>query len=227
MPGEVDYCIGQRFWQKGHYDDAMDMFERAASWGSKPAQYSLGLIYFNGRHTEVNHPLGIAWLTLATERHNEDEMQRVAGSAIHAATPEERRVAGTLYHQMLGTYGDRHAANRAQRQYDRMVRPLVSGRSTHMQLCIAGVTGSSNLGGPSAPLEPATTAQPVQPQHFDAPAQQDHAPSPGKETNASDPGCPIADASIVKLNALADAYFDGWNPYVSIGALQPVDRSGK
>jgi hypothetical protein len=115
FPGAVNYCLGMRHWGKGSYRSALKLLKLAASWDNKEAQYTLGLIYYNGRHVSVDRARGIAWLMLATERHNDAQLELVARSAAHLATARQYRRAQQLFQTMRERYGDKLAGARAWR----------------------------------------------------------------------------------------------------------------
>lgn len=102
-----------RQWTHGHYRDGLELLRLAAGWGNKSAQYTLGLIYYNGHHVPANPSLGLAWLKLADERHDDAGIARVARAAARWVTPAERTRADALFTNMRATYGDRVAAARA------------------------------------------------------------------------------------------------------------------
>lgn len=116
LPGVVSNCYARRKWEQGHYRAGLERFKRAASWGSKEAQYALGLIYYTGRHVPVNKPLGLAWLELAAER-NDPQKSQVAKSAERLATADEMRQARQLLSHMRERYADEVAAKRAWKHY--------------------------------------------------------------------------------------------------------------
>lgn len=113
MPGKTDYCLGLRAWQKGNYDDGIELLKLAAGWGNKYAQYTLGLIYYNGHHVSANPVLGMAWLKLADERQNDAQIALVVRSVMNLATPVQRDKSEQLFRQMRKKYGDAVAAVRA------------------------------------------------------------------------------------------------------------------
>lgn len=116
LPGKADYCLGLRAWQKGHYDTGLKFFKLAAGWGNKGAQYTLGLIYYNGHHVPARPALGIAWIKLANERRNDPQIIKVAHAVTHYATPAQRAHGEALFQQMLPRYGDKVATARAWRR---------------------------------------------------------------------------------------------------------------
>lgn len=113
LPGRADYCQGMQDWDIGHYQDGLQFLKLAAGWGNKDAQYTLGLIHYGGRHVPTNVALGLAWLKLADERHNDSQINAVRYSAFKSATPAQRERAQDFYRKLQGQYRDKVAAARA------------------------------------------------------------------------------------------------------------------
>ena len=68
LPGEYHYCVAVRDWQRGRDRSGLEEAEYSAEWGEKRAQFELGVDHFYGRRgVKADHPLGLAWLTLAAE----------------------------------------------------------------------------------------------------------------------------------------------------------------
>lgn len=67
-PGYKYYVLGVWALCRHDYAHAINMFKVAGSWGYKPAEYSLGIMYFRGSGTRVDRPLGAAWMALAAEQ---------------------------------------------------------------------------------------------------------------------------------------------------------------
>ncbi|HEY4143671.1 SEL1-like repeat protein [Pinirhizobacter sp.] len=145
LPGRYYMCEAQRDFWLGRQDQSMEMMRDAAAWGSKQAQYTLGIMYFNGQRTPVNRPLGLAWLAIAAERHDPN-FEPAFISAFRDVTPAERDQANELWRQMLPKYADRVAAKRARTRYDREMRPLEYGMDFGGQLYLSGLT-FGELGG--------------------------------------------------------------------------------
>ncbi|HEX7340725.1 MAG TPA: hypothetical protein VF269_00465 [Rhodanobacteraceae bacterium] len=135
LPGKTNYCLGLRDWKKGHYHTALEFFRLAAGWGNKNAQYTLGLIYYGGRHVAPNPALGIAWLELANQRNNDVRIGEVTQAALKWSTPAQRDQAKTLYQRMLPTFGDKVAAARAWHHLRHWER---SNDNASGQLCLYG-----------------------------------------------------------------------------------------
>lgn len=125
LPGEYYACRAKYHFQREHYRSAVDSLEESAYWANKDAQYSLGLMYFNGDTPDIpaNRPLGIAWLALAAERKNPAYMQMYA-IARAQSSPEEIKTAGQLWQKMRLKYGDKVAGLRALRRFNHEIKPL-------------------------------------------------------------------------------------------------------
>ncbi len=152
LPGNTDYCHGIHEWARGDYDSALFDLKDAAGWANKNAQYSLGLIYYNGHHVAKNKPLGIAWLLLSAERRNPQHYVDVAVAAYRLATPDQRSQALALLKNMSPRYGDAFAAHRAKMHFRhamaRSVDTWNGGDGT--ELCITGLTPGGAAGHPAS-----------------------------------------------------------------------------
>jgi TPR repeat protein len=144
LPGDYYFCRATRYYGEGRYGSAQNAFELAAEWGSKPAQHILGLMHFNGDHTAVDKPLGIAWLALAAERPNPGYLA-ILQSAWGKATVAEQARARKLLAQMRATYADRIAAVRAKRRYDRAMREFRRNDVFGVRTCLRGFTSIEPL----------------------------------------------------------------------------------
>lgn len=138
LPGDFNYCLAVRMWGKQKYQEAETLLLLAAGWGSKPAQYALGIAYFNGDGVAKNRPLGLAWLQLSAER-GDVNYTGMLGSANAAASPEEREAANVMLARLQDRYRDDVAASRAKRKYVREVAAAAGNRAYHSGLCIEGL----------------------------------------------------------------------------------------
>jgi hypothetical protein len=151
LPGRYYMCEAQRDFWLGRQDQSMEMMRDAAAWGSKQAQYTLGIMYFNGQRTPANRPLGLAWLAIAAERH--DPVYEPAFiSAFRDVTPAERDQANELWKQMLPKYADRVAAKRAKTRYDREMHALADAMNFGGQLYLSGLSYGELGGAPADSL---------------------------------------------------------------------------
>ena len=73
-PGEKYYFRGVHAFQHKDYSFAVNMYQVAASWAYKPAQYNLAIMYLKGQGIAVDRQRAMAWMALAAER---DEAQYV------------------------------------------------------------------------------------------------------------------------------------------------------
>jgi hypothetical protein len=139
LPGEYYFCAAtQAFWS-GRQDHAIEMMLDAARWGSKPAQYALGIMYFNGDRVAANRPLGLAWLALASERHD-PQYEPAFVSAYGKSSEQQRAQANVLWQTMKPIYSDDVAATRALTRFKREMRPLEYGANFGGSMYIDGVT---------------------------------------------------------------------------------------
>ena len=115
-PGAKYLTIGLWAAQKGDHVHAAAMHKVAASWAYKPAEYNLGVMYFNGHGVPVDRALGAAWMVLAAERGNKhyagarDMMVSLLSDPEFARTDE-------LWGQLIPTYGDKVALRRVKAQW--------------------------------------------------------------------------------------------------------------
>ena len=123
LPGDYYFCRGADRQMAGQPTAALDYFERAAAWGHKKAQYLLGLMHFQGDGTQVDRPLGLAWLTLAAERDDRDIDAALAFARRHVSSAE-RAQAEQLLATMRLTYADAVTVERATTRYERETRAL-------------------------------------------------------------------------------------------------------
>lgn len=105
---------------------AADMYRVSASWGYKPAQYNLGVMYFNGDGVPVDKPLGLAWLALAAER-NEKPFVTARDSAYRDIDAGQFQRANELWRDMRKDYGDAVALKRAKTRWLQVRRASTGG----------------------------------------------------------------------------------------------------
>jgi hypothetical protein len=199
LPGIYYYCVGARDLAENRNAQGLSMLETAAAWGSKPAQYTLGVGYFNGDVAVKNRPLGLAWLGLAAERKDPYYLATFQ-SAWRKATPTEQIQANALWNQMRRKYGDAVAATRSQRHYQYLRDQMISGETLGARWCIAGLTARA-VTPPDSPLV-----------------------GPGAQSHCDNgwPGNVLAK----RLDKYADSLFDGLQGHVTVGPLLQVSPPG-
>src|SRR5262249_15156737 len=67
-PGEYYFLLGAHSYRRRDYAHAVAMYQVAASWAFKPAEYNLGVMYARGQGVPVDLPRAMAWMALAAER---------------------------------------------------------------------------------------------------------------------------------------------------------------
>lgn len=126
MPGDYYACRAKYYFQRGHYRLGLVDLEESAHWANKNAQYTLGLLYFNGDVPGVpqNRSLGLAWLALSIERKNQPPYQQAYKQAYLRSSPPEIAAAERLYKQLRAEYGDQVAGARAVHRFNREMWPF-------------------------------------------------------------------------------------------------------
>lgn len=145
LPGDYYFCSAARNYWSGHEGLARESLKDAAAWASKPAQYALGVMYFNGDHAQRNRPLGLAWLAIAAERHD-PSYEPTFVSAYRQVTPEELAQADVYWNDLKTKYADSVAAPRAERRFDREYRQIAWAVDFGGSVFIDGVTLPSTYG---------------------------------------------------------------------------------
>jgi hypothetical protein len=124
LPGDYYLCAASRAVARGRYASAISLYESAAAWGDKRAQFNLGLLYYRGQHVPQDKARGMAWLALSAERPQDRLQREVLASAYASASPELRRQADALWNAMKPRYADRTARTRALNRFARSTREL-------------------------------------------------------------------------------------------------------
>jgi TPR repeat protein len=92
-PGNFNYCVARDLWLQGKYARAEPKLVRAAELGSKPAQYLLGIAYFNGDGLTTDKPKGLAWLALSSDGTDRADYLGTFKSAYEQTSDEEHAKA--------------------------------------------------------------------------------------------------------------------------------------
>jgi TPR repeat protein len=137
LPGDFNFCLALKQWDKGHLKQAIELMELASGWGNKSAQTALGVAYFNGDGIAQDRALGLAWLALAAERQAPKASGLYLSARARVDVAEYERAQG-LYGQMRAKYADEVAAARADRHFQRAMRALASNPVYGAGTCLAG-----------------------------------------------------------------------------------------
>ena len=139
LPGQYYFCAAVRDYGRGNDGSARTRLRDAAYWGNKPAEYVLGLMNFNGEHVPVNKPLGVAWMALAAERHDQ-RFEPSFAKAYVELSPAERDQANTYWEDLRKNYADATAGKRAETVYNSELRNLQVASMFGGSIFIDGMT---------------------------------------------------------------------------------------
>ena len=115
-PGIFFFKKAVKAYDKDQYAFAVDMYEVAASWAYKPAQYNLSVMYSRGQGIPVDMPRAMAWIALAAERG--DSRYVNARDAINVKLDSEQVAeANRILEQLKPKYADAHAMRKAKRRW--------------------------------------------------------------------------------------------------------------
>ena len=115
-PGEYYFQQGVYAFAKKDYRFAIQMYEVAASWAYKPAEFNLGVIYARGQGVAIDLPRAMAWMALAAERN--DARYVDAREAVYATLSKEQfEQANLIWRDLKKTYGDEIALRRAKARW--------------------------------------------------------------------------------------------------------------
>lgn len=115
-PGVKFFTYGVQAFRRGDYRHARAMYEVAASWAYKPAEYNLGVMYFKGQGVPVDRARGTAWMVLAAER-GAPLYVKARDLMVTALSKSEFARADELWGELKETYGDQVALRRAKAQW--------------------------------------------------------------------------------------------------------------
>lgn len=164
-PGEYYFQLGVNAYNKNDYAHAIEMYKVAASWAYKPAEFNLGLIYFQGLGVPADKPRGAAWMSLAAERGDSKKAEQARDLMLSKLDKSEADRAFAIWQELKPTYGDEVALHRAKMRWaqvkanktgsrvgDGAVHLLVSeqGESVSSQARPGSDPGMGSVGAPQA-----------------------------------------------------------------------------
>ena len=88
----------------GEYDTAFELYNRAARWGEKGAQYVLGHLYLQGAGVDKDPVTGAAWLQAAAEAPVR-EYRSDAKDAMKALDDRQKAEAEQLAQRIISSFG--------------------------------------------------------------------------------------------------------------------------
>jgi len=140
-PGEYYFLLAVHAFRKNDFTFAIQMYEVAAAWAFKPAEYNLAIMYSRGQGVPVDLPRGMAWMALAAERNEKRYVD--AREAVYAEmTPEQFEQANEIWRELKKTYGDEVALRRAKARWAQVKSSMTGSR--------VGSVGNMTVGIPNA-----------------------------------------------------------------------------
>jgi len=123
------------------------MYEVAAAWAFKPAEYNLAIMYARGQGIPVDLPRGMAWMALAAERNEKRYVD--AREVIYAElTKEQFEQANGIWRELKKTYGDEVALRRAKARWAQVRASMTGSRVGSVGNLSVGMP-NANMGDPS------------------------------------------------------------------------------
>jgi hypothetical protein len=139
-PGEFFFLLAVLAFRKDDFTFAIQMYEVAAAWAFKPAEYNLAIMYSRGQGIPVDLPRGMAWMALAAERNEKRYVD--AREAVYAEmTPEQFEQANGIWRELKKTYGDEVALRRAKARWAQVKSSMTGSR--------VGSVGNLSVGTPN------------------------------------------------------------------------------
>jgi hypothetical protein len=115
------------------------MYQVAASWAYKPAEFNLGVMYARGQGVPADLPRAMAWMALAAERN--DKRYVDARELVYAQLSKAQfEQANAIWQDLKKTYGDETALRRAKARWVEV--------RTHITGSRVGFAGHVDIGTP-------------------------------------------------------------------------------
>jgi len=142
-PGAYYFLLAVHAYRKNDFAFAIQMYEVAAAWAFKPAEYNLAIMYARGQGVAADLPRGMAWMALAAERNDKRYVE--AREAIYAEmTPEQFEQANVIWRGLKKTYGDEVALRRAKARWAQVKSSMTGSHVGSVgNLTVAVPSGSS------------------------------------------------------------------------------------
>jgi hypothetical protein len=139
-PGEYYFLLAVHAFHKNDFKFAVQMYEVAAAWAFKPAEYNLAIMYARGQGIPADLPRGMAWIALAAER-NEKRYVEAREVIYGELTKEQFEQANGIWRELKKTYGDEVALRRAKARWAQVKSSMTGSR--------VGSVGNLSVGMPN------------------------------------------------------------------------------
>lgn len=148
-PDQRFTCEAMQSFKKGFDRHALDLFKQASRWGSKLAQYKVGLMYLGGYGVEADRIEGTAWLLLANER-NRFRITEHLADTMRQLSSYEVGLARSRARELRAEYGDFQALERRSRWVRRLRRESTGSRLGRSMSSVRivnsmGITGDQRM----------------------------------------------------------------------------------
>ncbi len=142
-PESRELVRGAHNLKKGYNNDALRNFKRAAEYGSKDAQKTIGMLYINGAGVPMDWARGYAWLKLSAT-HGDPEAVSARDQVFAQLKDEEKATVDRIYAEIDAEYGDQAALARREewvRKQKREITGSRTGASSQVRVQVADATG--------------------------------------------------------------------------------------
>jgi TPR repeat protein len=211
VPGEYFFGLGVNAINHNDYKHAVAMYKIAASWGYKPAEYNLGVIFSKGEgDVPVDLPQAYAWMQLAAER-NEVSYVAARNRVKDMLTAEQLQTSEKILPGLSAIYGDAVALPRAKAKWRDVL--------THATCSHVGFTGCNMKAGNGNNFR-------SNPSQLGKPTKSSGSPN----VNGMDiVGGNAVDGSLAysDLRATDNPYDPRFNGVVTVGAVKPANGTPK
>jgi len=188
-PGEYYFLLAVHAFRKNDFAFAIQMYEVAAAWAYKPAEYNLAIMYARGQGIPVDLPRGMAWMALAAERNEKRYVE--AREAVYAEmTPEQFQQANMIWRELKKTYGDEVALRRAKARWAQVKASMTGSRVGSVGNMTVGIPNAN--GGDASFPKPANEAMKKSLQSLGITMAQSTATSPAEATGGEGVDASIA-----------------------------------
>lgn len=142
-PDEADLVRAARSLQDGFEKDAISKFKRAARYGNKEAQKSVGLMYIKGMGVEKDWAIAFAWLKLASS-HGDPRIVAAREEVYGALRDDEKVRADAHFLELQAEYSDQKALERRGEWVRKQKREVTGSRTGNvgaLRIQVADATG--------------------------------------------------------------------------------------
>ena len=219
-PGAYYFMRGVEAFRANDFDHAVKMYEAAASWGYKDAQYNLAVMYARGQGVAADLPRGMAWMALAAERNDKKYVD--ARELIYASLDKTQwDQANVIWRELKKEYADDVALARAKARWAEVRQSMTGshvGSIGHLEVgAPAGAPSAARVGGLADAPEHQTPASIRAIGKISAGAQ----PTPGGTTAADIAGANTVDGveAYRNLRATDNPYDPRFTPRVGTATV--------